>query len=133
LVGVSTGLSPEFNFVEVATPYARKFLGLDAEGAGQTIQEIFTQLLETGRILLTLPRSLEQVITKLETGQIEVKLSDNSRNGRSRRHGRGRGARGNDREGGGGMGSVSWVLLFGTEMVGGIVLTIEHQAVPGWF
>src|SRR5947209_19759384 len=83
LVGVSTGLSPDFNFVEVATPYARKFLGLDAEGAGQTIQDLFNQLLETGRILLTLPRSLEQVIAKLETGQIEVKLGDNSRNGRS--------------------------------------------------
>ena len=40
LVGVSTGLSPDFNFVEIATPYARKFLGLDTEGAGQTIQDI---------------------------------------------------------------------------------------------
>ena len=40
LAGVSTGLSPDFNFVEVATPYARKFLGLDTEGAGQTIQDI---------------------------------------------------------------------------------------------
>ncbi|HEY6411089.1 MAG TPA: AarF/ABC1/UbiB kinase family protein [Ktedonobacteraceae bacterium] len=58
LAGVSTGLSPEFNFVEVATPYARKFLGLDAEGTGQTIQDLLNQLLETGRILLALPRSL---------------------------------------------------------------------------
>ncbi|HAE82792.1 MAG TPA: hypothetical protein DCK85_05330 [Ktedonobacter sp.] len=132
LVGVATGLSPEFNFVEVATPYARKFLGLDAEGTGQTLQDIFNQLLETGRVLLTLPRSLEQVITKLETGQIEVKLSDNARNGRSRRRGRGRGARSNDRESGG-MGGASWVLLFGAEMVGGVVLTMAHQAVPGWF
>ncbi|HCF83879.1 MAG TPA: hypothetical protein DEV72_01600 [Ktedonobacter sp.] len=132
LVGVATGLSPEFNFVEVATPYARKFLGLDAEGTGQTLQDIFNQLLETGRVLLTLPRSLEQVITKLETGQIEVKLSDNARNGRSRRRGRGRGARSSDRESGG-MGGASWVLLFGAEMVGGVVLTMAHQAVPGWF
>src|SRR3989440_252575 len=85
LVGVATGLSPDFNFVEVATPYARKFLGLDTEGAGQTIQDIFNQVLETGRILLALPRSLEEAITKLETGQIEVKLSENGRNGRSRR------------------------------------------------
>src|SRR2546423_6486120 len=91
LVGVSTGLAPEFNFVEVATPYARKFLGLDAEGSGQTIQEILTQLVDTGRILLTLPRSLERVVTKLETGQIEVKLADSPRNGRVRRPGRRRG------------------------------------------
>jgi predicted unusual protein kinase regulating ubiquinone biosynthesis (AarF/ABC1/UbiB family) len=135
LVGVSTGLAPEFNFVEVATPYARKFLGLDAEGAGQTIQDVLNQLLETGRVLLTLPRSLERVITKLETGQIEVKLSNGASNGRSRRHGRRRGGRGNgnDKAEGGGMGGLAWVAMFLAEMAGGIVLTIEHQSIPGWF
>ncbi len=68
LVGVATGLAPEFNFIDVATPYARNFLGLDAEGAGQTVQEIFNQLLDTGRTLLALPRALDRVITKLEDG-----------------------------------------------------------------
>src|SRR6266705_2756019 len=53
LVGVSTGLAPELNFVEVATPYARRFLGLDAEGAERTVQQLFGQLLDTGRVLLT--------------------------------------------------------------------------------
>src|SRR5215469_14864359 len=91
LSGVATGLAPEFNFVEVATPYAQKFLGLDAEGAGQTIQEILTQVLATGRTLLALPASMERVITKLETGQIEVKLAGSAPNGRSRRRGRRRG------------------------------------------
>ena len=100
LAGVSTGLSPDFNFVEVATPYARKFLGLDTEGAGQTIQDILNQIVETGRVLLALPRSLEQVITKLETGQIEVKLRDGSNNGRSGRRGlRGGGRRRRRRSG----------------------------------
>jgi len=131
LVGVTTGLSPDFNFVEVATPYARKFLGLDAEGAGETLQDIFNQVLETGRLLLTLPRSLEQVITKLETGQIEVKMNGNGGNGRSRRRGRGRGERNNEREGG--LNGFSWVLLFGAEMVGGVVLAVAHQPVPSWF
>ncbi|GAC1382813.1 MAG: AarF/UbiB family protein [Ktedonobacteraceae bacterium] len=134
LIGVSTGLSPEFNFVEVATPYARKFLGLDAEGAGQTIQELLNQLLATGRILLTLPRSLEQVITKIETGQIEVRLNDSPRSGRSHRRGRRRGGRdrGSERVEGG-LGSFAWVVMFIAEITGGMVLTIEHQAVPGWF
>ena len=131
LVGVTTGLSPDFHFVEVATPYARKFLGLDAEGAGETLQDIFNQVLETGRILLTLPRSLEQVITKLETGQIEVKMNGNGGNGRSRRRGRGRGERNNEREGG--LSGFSWVLLFGAEMVGGVVLAVAHQPIPSWF
>jgi len=131
LVGVTTGLSPDFNFVEVATPYARKFLGLDAEGAGETLQDIFNQVLETGRILLTLPSSLEQVITKLETGQIEVKMNGNGGNGRSRRRRRGRGERTNEREGG--LSGFSWVLLFGAEMVGGVVLAVAHQPIPSWF
>lgn len=133
LVGVSTGLSPDFNFVEVATPYARKFLGLDAEGAGQTIQDILRQLLETGRVLLALPGSLEHVITKLETGQIEVKLADSPRNGRSRRRGPGRRRDRADETAGGGLGSLAWVMMFLAEMAGGIVLTMEHQTLPGWF
>src|SRR3989454_2702888 len=138
LAGVSTGLSPDFNFVEVATPYARKFLGLDTEGAGQTIQDILNQVVETGRVLLALPRSLEQVITKLETGQIEVKLRDGSNNSRSGRRGR-RGLRGRRRGGGGNeraessMGGLAWVVIFLAEMAGGIVLTIVHLPVPGWF
>src|SRR5712691_449551 len=81
LVGVSTGLSPDFNFVEIATPYARKFLGLDAESAQQTLQQLFSQLLDTGRVLLTLPHSLEQLITRIEAGQIEVKLASNGPSG----------------------------------------------------
>ena len=135
LVGVSTGLSPDFNFVEIATPYARKFLGLDTEGAGQTIQDILKQIVETGRVLLALPRSLEQVITKLETGQIEVKLKDGSNNGRSGRRGRRgrrRGGGGNDRAESS-MGGLAWVVIFLAEMAGGIVLTIQHLPVPGWF
>src|SRR6266567_3501694 len=133
LIGVSTGLAPEFNFVEVATPYARKFLGLDAEGSGQTIQEILNQLMDTGRLLLTLPRSLERAITKLETGQIEVKLTDSPRNGRSRRRGRRGGRDRGNESNASGMGSFSWVMVFLAEMAGGIILTVEHQSIPGWF
>lgn len=126
LVGVSTGLAPEFNFVDVATPYARKFLGLDAENAGQTIQEILGQLLETGRILLKLPRSLEQVITRLETGQIEVKLAREMPNGRGRSRRRGRnGDNGNPG------GSLPLVLMFASSLGGGyLLLANAHQLIP---
>src|SRR6266699_885381 len=133
LIGVSTGLAPEFNFVEVATPYARKFLGLDAEGSGQTIQEILNQLVDTGRILLTLPRSLERVITKIETGQIEVKLAAASRNGRSRRRSGHRNGPASSDVAVSGIGGFSWGLVFIAEMAGGTVLTMAHQTIPGWF
>ncbi len=135
LVGVATGLSPEFSFVDVATPYARKFLGLDAEGAGQTIQEVLNQLLDTGRTLLTLPRSLERVITRLETGQIEVRLSDSAPGGRSRRgRRRGRGNNTSSRNGETtGAGSLAWVLMFVASLGGGVFLTNIHQFTESWF
>ena len=75
LIGVSTGLAPEFNFTEVATAYARKFLGLDAAGMGQTLQHLCSQVLTTGRTVMMLPGALEQLLSRLEAGQVEVKLA----------------------------------------------------------
>jgi predicted unusual protein kinase regulating ubiquinone biosynthesis (AarF/ABC1/UbiB family) len=74
LVGVSTGLAPDFNFVDLAVPYARKFLGLNAEDIGKTIQQLLGQLLETVNTLLKMPRSLERILNKLETGQFVINL-----------------------------------------------------------
>ena len=131
LGGVSTGLAPEFNFVEVATPYARKFLGLDGEGISQTVQEFLNQALDTGRTLLALPRALEQVITKLETGQIEVKLAGDRPKDRIRfRFGRNGGGGGGTASGSGGF---SWSLMFIAALAGGIYLTTAHLMVPAWF
>lgn len=133
LVGVSTGLAPEFNFVEVATPYARKFLGLDAEGVGQTIQQVLSQVLEAGRTLLALPRELERVITRLEAGQIEVRLAGISPAGN------GKGRRGRTRSNGlaaataAGTDNLALGLVFLGALAGGIVLTMAHQVIPGWF
>jgi predicted unusual protein kinase regulating ubiquinone biosynthesis (AarF/ABC1/UbiB family) len=120
LVGVSTGLAPEFNFAEVATAYARKFLGLDAEGMGQTLHQLFSQLLATGKVLLTLPGSLEQLISRLEAGQIEVKLAGS----RPRRDDRVLpGVRG-----------VIWMFMFVVSLAGGIFLmTYAQLFMPGWF
>jgi predicted unusual protein kinase regulating ubiquinone biosynthesis (AarF/ABC1/UbiB family) len=138
LVGVATGLAPEFNFVDVATPYAQQFLGLDSAGgiAGQTIQEIFNQLLETGRTLLALPRTLERIITKLETGQIEVRLAAPRNGNGRRRHGRGRrGNNGDGHENGSPsvLGGFTWALLFLVEVAAGVTLTVMHLPAPGWF
>jgi predicted unusual protein kinase regulating ubiquinone biosynthesis (AarF/ABC1/UbiB family) len=129
LVGVSTGLAPEFDFIEVAATYARKFLGLDARSAEQTLRQLFNQALDTGRAWLSLPRSLEQVITRLASGQIEVKLADNGPGGRMRFRSRGRAA--------GGLSSlpgISWLCMFVASLAGGIfLLTDAHQFVAGWF
>ncbi|HEX4204669.1 MAG TPA: AarF/ABC1/UbiB kinase family protein [Ktedonobacteraceae bacterium] len=136
LVGVATGLAPNFNFIEVATPYARKFLGLDADNIGKTVQELLSQLLETGRVLLSLPRSLEDVLSKIETGQVEVKVAP-------LQFGRGRGARRRGRRAGNNTAveipvsssatQVALALIGVASMVGGIMLTNAHEIVPGWF
>ncbi len=125
LVGVSTGLAPEFNFVDVATPYARKFLGLDSEGARQTIQSILNQVLEVGRILLKLPGDLERVITKLDTGQIEVRTEASQQRSRSRRR---NGTSGSAEV----SGALASVVTFIASLGGGILLTEAHQFIPGW-
>jgi predicted unusual protein kinase regulating ubiquinone biosynthesis (AarF/ABC1/UbiB family) len=135
LVGVATGLAPSFNFVEVATPYARRFLGLDADNIGQTVQELLGQLLETGRKLLELPSSIERVMTKIETGQFEVKVSElqlgSSRRGRG---GRRRGGAATPLElAGGGASNFALALVGIAAMIGGIWLTNAHDITAGWF
>ena len=131
LAGVLTGLAPEFNFIEVATPYARKFLGLDIESAEQTAQQLFSQLLDTGRALLTLPRALEQVLTQLATGQIEVKLASNEPGRRRRLRGR-RSERDNGESSS--VPGFTWLFMFVASLAGGIfLLTDAHQFIAGWF
>jgi predicted unusual protein kinase regulating ubiquinone biosynthesis (AarF/ABC1/UbiB family) len=131
LVGVSTGLAPEFNFVEVATLYARKFLSLDAESVEQTLHQLFKHLLDTGRALLTLPRSLEQIITRLESGQIEVKLASNEPHGWIHLRGQ-RNRRNNGKEPG--LHSFTWLFMFIASLAAGIfLLTDAHQFIPAWF
>lgn len=130
LVGVATGLAPAFNFVDIATPYARKFLDLDSSGINQTLRNLPGQALEMGRLLLRLPKAMEHLITRLETGQIEVRLAGEPRaNGRRRR-----GRRNNYTANGSSMGGFSLVLLFALSLAGGtFLLANAHLLIPGWF
>jgi len=131
LVGISTGLAPEFNFVEVATPYARTFLGLDAQGAQHAVQQLFSHLLEAGRVLLTLPHALQQVMTRLESVQIEVKLASYRQSGWTGLRGL---RRGKDNGAGSGGWRFTWLLMFVASLAGGIfLLTDAHQFIAGWF
>ncbi len=131
LIGVAAGLAPEFNLIEVATPYARKFLGLDIESAEHALQHLFIQLLNTGRALLTLPQALEQVLMKLETGQLEVTLESLESRGwdglRGRRSGRGTGESPS-------VPGFTHLFMFVASLAGGIFLLTEaHQLIAGWF
>lgn len=130
LVGVATGLAPDFNFVDVAVPYARRFLNLDAQGAEQTMQEILLQLVDTGRMMLAVPATLERVLNKMETGQFEVKVSELQLNRRNRSR---RGVGGGIELYLGSGGSLPLALISVTALVAGIVFMNIHLVQPGWF
>jgi predicted unusual protein kinase regulating ubiquinone biosynthesis (AarF/ABC1/UbiB family) len=126
LSGLATGLAPEFNLVSVAIPYAQRFLGLSRDGASQSAQQILTQLLDAGRTMLVLPATLERVLSKVEAGQIEVQIAEDSRNGT------GRGARrrgGASRENGG----LSKAAICVVSLAAGLVLMLNMFVVPAWF
>ena len=129
LMGVATGLAPAFNFIEVATPYARTFLGLDARGMDQIVQQLFSQVLNAGRALLTLPQALEQVLTKLETGQLEVKLASAEPSGGKRLRGRKSGKNNGETSG---VPRFTGLFMFVASLAGGIfLLTDAHQLIAG--
>ncbi|MBE3558259.1 MAG: AarF/ABC1/UbiB kinase family protein [Ktedonobacteraceae bacterium] len=137
LVGVTTGLAPDFNFIEVATPYARRFLGLDEGNMEQTVQQILSQVLDSGRVLLALPRALERMIDKIDAGQMEVRVAPVIDGGRRRR---GFGRRGRRRNGNAveavndrPVGSLSLAFAFAASLSGGIFLSSIHETLPGWF
>jgi len=119
LVGVSTGLAPDFNFIETAIPYAKHFLGLDAKGASDAVQEILRQIVESARTVAALPRSVEQLITRIENGQVEVRLANlplkTSTNG---------GITGNN---------TPLILMFLGSLGSGVYLTKAQRKGPAWF
>jgi predicted unusual protein kinase regulating ubiquinone biosynthesis (AarF/ABC1/UbiB family) len=131
LMGVAMGLAPEFNFIEVATPYARAFLGFDARGMQQTAQQLLGQAFAAGRALLTLPQAVEQVLSKLEAGQLEVTLAGLESRGwgsvRARRSGR-------DNSAAAAVPGFTWPFMFASSLAGGIfLLTYAHESITGWF
>jgi predicted unusual protein kinase regulating ubiquinone biosynthesis (AarF/ABC1/UbiB family) len=126
LSGLATGLAPDFNLVEVAVPYAQTFLGLNREGAGQTVQQVFRQVVDAGRVSLTLPSTLERVLAKLEAGELEVQFGEDGHNGTARRGRRSSSAR---RSSGMLMPLIACVALLGA----GVALGLNQLVLQGWF
>jgi Predicted unusual protein kinase len=136
LVGVSTGLAPDFNFIEVAIPYARTFFGLDSNNPRETIEQVLKQVIDTGQLLIKLPRTLDHLINQIESGQIEIKLANQPtvmRNGRRSRRMRGRGSASASMTAGAGGGSISLFFVFIASLGGGVYLNVAHLMAPGWF
>jgi predicted unusual protein kinase regulating ubiquinone biosynthesis (AarF/ABC1/UbiB family) len=75
LEGVGKGLDPEFNFMEVAQPFAMQIM---TNGKGQINNTIFDELgrqaAQASSSALGLPRRIEDAIDKLEKGDLRVRV-----------------------------------------------------------
>ncbi len=79
LEGVGKGLDPQFNFMEVAQPFALQvmndFTGKNGNGFGGSIlDELSKQAVQVGNSAFSLPRRLEDTIDKLEKGDLRLRV-----------------------------------------------------------
>jgi predicted unusual protein kinase regulating ubiquinone biosynthesis (AarF/ABC1/UbiB family) len=73
LEGVGKGLDPEFNFMEVAQPFAMQLMS-DGNSQNTIFNELGRQAAQVSSTALGLPRRIEDAIDKLEQGDIRVRV-----------------------------------------------------------
>ncbi len=75
LEGVGKGLDPEFNFMEVAKPFAMQIMtsGNSFEG-NSFLDELGRQAAQVSTTALGLPRRIEDTIDKLERGDLRIRV-----------------------------------------------------------
>lgn len=75
LEGVGKGLDPEFNFMEVAQPFAMEIMTNSGASNGNSIfDELGRQAAQMSSTALGLPRRIEDTIEKLDRGDIRVRV-----------------------------------------------------------
>ncbi|MCS6793667.1 MAG: AarF/ABC1/UbiB kinase family protein [Oscillatoriaceae bacterium SKW80] len=75
LEGVGKGLDPEFNFMEVAKPFAMQIMSNgNSFDRNSFIDEISRQAAQVGTTAFNLPRRIEEAIEKLERGDIRIRV-----------------------------------------------------------
>jgi predicted unusual protein kinase regulating ubiquinone biosynthesis (AarF/ABC1/UbiB family) len=75
LEGVGKGLDPEFNFMEVAQPFAMQIMTNGNGKNGSTIfDELGRQAAQVSSTALGLPRRIEDTIEKLDRGDIKLRV-----------------------------------------------------------
>jgi predicted unusual protein kinase regulating ubiquinone biosynthesis (AarF/ABC1/UbiB family) len=74
--GVGRGLDPEFNFMEVAQPFAMQLMsnGNGTDTTGSIFNEIGRQAAQVSSSALGLPRRIEETIEKLEQGDLRIRV-----------------------------------------------------------
>lgn len=75
LEGVGKGLDPEFNFMEVAQPYAMQLMtNMNGSEGNSFLNELSRQAVQVSSTALGLPRRLEDTLEKLERGDMRVRV-----------------------------------------------------------
>jgi predicted unusual protein kinase regulating ubiquinone biosynthesis (AarF/ABC1/UbiB family) len=75
LEGVGKGLDPEFNFMEVAKPYAMQLMSNTNGSEGNSLlNELSRQAVQVSSTALGLPRRLEDTLEKLERGDVRLRV-----------------------------------------------------------
>lgn len=76
LEGVGKGLDPEFNFMEVAQPFAMQIMtnGKGPDPASSILGELSRQAAQVSTTAFGLPRRLEETLDKLERGDLRVRV-----------------------------------------------------------
>ncbi|NMG10377.1 AarF/ABC1/UbiB kinase family protein [Brasilonema sp. UFV-L1] len=75
LEGVGKGLDPEFNFMEVAKPYAMQLMtNMNGSESNSFLNELSRQAVQVSNTALGLPRRLEDTLEKLERGDVRVRV-----------------------------------------------------------
>jgi predicted unusual protein kinase regulating ubiquinone biosynthesis (AarF/ABC1/UbiB family) len=75
LEGVGKGLDPDFNFMEVAKPYAMQLMtNTNGDGTSSILGELSRQAVQVSTTALGLPRRLEDTLEKLERGDVRMRV-----------------------------------------------------------
>lgn len=75
LEGVGKGLDPEFNFMEVAKPFAMQIMADSNTSNGNSfLNELGRQAAQVSSTALSLPRRIEDTIEKLERGDLRIRV-----------------------------------------------------------
>jgi predicted unusual protein kinase regulating ubiquinone biosynthesis (AarF/ABC1/UbiB family) len=96
LVGLATTLSPGFNFLDVAEPFARSLTRggslegvlqlLGVESPGQLGRMLAREGVNVARTVAQLPRVAERVLAQVERGELRLVIEGPDLNARLRRH-----------------------------------------------
>jgi predicted unusual protein kinase regulating ubiquinone biosynthesis (AarF/ABC1/UbiB family) len=75
LEGVGKGLDPDFNFMEVAQPFAMQLMSnINGNNGNSLLDELGRQAAQVSSTALSLPRRIEDTIDKLERGDIRIRV-----------------------------------------------------------